>query len=468
VRFASDKPVMALLPGDFATRPAASSLCEHIIRTLRLAGPVIVARCGLLIMVTVDTIMTGRAGANELAYLAIAFAPHITMLVIGIGVLSGTVILVSQADGAGRRGSCGRILWIALADAFVLGLLWAAVLFQGEDILVLLGQEADLSRGGSEVMAMFAWGMPAIYLFTAASMFLEGVGRVIPGMVVMLVANVINAALNWIFIYGGMGLEPDGASGAVLATSLTRWFMFAAIFGYICLMADKAELGIFRRVEGIWALQKRFLRLGVPMALSYAFETTAFLSITIMAGHMGKAPVAAYQAAMNVNAFCFMVAIGMSTATSVRVGNAIGRRDRKGMAMAGWVGTGLIGAAMVPLAIIVALFPETLACIYTTDATLIAIIIPALFVAVFLIPGDGLQGVLLGALRGAADVWPTTCLGFLAFWVIMVPMAWLLGRELGGGVPGLLWAEVIGIMTAAVLFAWRFRVISQRKIAVFS
>ncbi|MBC6440161.1 MAG: MATE family efflux transporter [Rhodospirillales bacterium] len=459
---------MPLVPPDLATRPPPANLRDHIVRTLILAVPVIVARCGLLIMVTVDTIMTGQAGGQELAYLGIAFAPHLTMLVIGIGLLSGTVILVSQADGAGRIRDCGRVLWIALFDAAVMGLLWAALLFEGERLLLLTGQDPYLARGGGHALTMFAWGMPAIYLFTAASMFLEGIGRVKPGMIIMLLANVANAGLNWVLIYGHLGFEPGGAAGAVLATSITRWLMFGCILGYILLMADRHAYGVLAPLRGFWMLQRRFLRLGVPMSLSYAFETTAFLSITIMAGWLGATQVAAYQASLNVVAFCFMIAIGMSTATSVRVGNAIGRRDRTGMAMAGWTGTGLILTAMIPLAIIVALFPQTLAGIYTSDAEVAALIVATLTVAALLIPGDGLQGVLLGALRGAADVWPTTALGFLSFWIIMVPSAWYLGHQAGLGLPGLLWAQLIGLSAAALFFGLRFLVISRRDIRPFA
>ncbi|MBT7615222.1 MAG: MATE family efflux transporter, partial [Rhodospirillaceae bacterium] len=322
---------MAFLPPDLAVRPAAGNLREHVSRTLRLAGPVIVARCGMLIMITADTIMTGQAGGQELAYLGLAFAPHITMLVIGIGLLSGTVILVSQADGAGRKHESGRILWVAMLDALILGLILSLVLFKGEAFLLLFGQEPELAAGGGKAMLMFAWGMPAIYLFTAVSMFLEGIGRVKPGMIVMLAANLVNIAFNWVLIYGHLGFEPGGAAGAVLATSLTRWLMFFAIFTYIFLMADRHALGIFQPITGLVKLQFRFLRLGIPMALSYAFETTAFMTITMLAGWLGAASIAAYQAAMNVNGLCFMVAIGMSTATAVRVGNAIGRHDRHGM-----------------------------------------------------------------------------------------------------------------------------------------
>ena len=455
---------MAAVRRDVAARPPAASLADHVRRTLALAGPVIVARCGILIMVSVDTIMTGHAGALELAWLAIAFSPHIAMLVTGIGLLTGTVILVSQADGAGRRWACGRVLWIGMANGVALGLVWAVVMSHGEDVLLLLGQSEELAAGGGEVLAMFAWGMPGIYLFTAVSMFLEGIGRTRPGMVVMIFANLVNFALNWVLIYGNLGFEPMGAAGAVLATSITRWLMFAALFAYLVWMDDRDAYGLLAPIEQPWRLQARFIRLGVPMALSYSFETTAFMTITMMAGLMGSAHVAAYQAVMNVVALCFMVAIGMATASAVRVGNAVGRRDMPGMRAAGWVGAGLIAVIMAVLALVLAAFREPIMAIYTDDPGVLAVAVPTLAIAALFLVGDGLQGVLVGVLRGAADVWATMWIGAFSFWVVMIPAAWLIGRHLGGGVPGLMWGEMTGILLATVLLAWRFRAVSRRDI----
>lgn len=451
-------------PVHAALRPPAMTLAEHVRRTLALAAPVIVARCGMLVMVTADTIMTGHAGADELAYLAISFSPHIAMLVIGIGLLTGVVILVSQADGAGRTEACGRVFWIGMGNALVLGLIAAAVMTEGEAMLRLFGQGEDLARGGGRALGMFAWGMPAIFLYVAAGMFLEGIGRTRPGMYVMIGANVINVGLNWLLIYGNWGFEPMGAAGAVLATSLTRWVMLAAILAWVFTMADRDRYGLFRAIENPLRLEGRFLRLGAPMALSYAAETTAFTTITMMAGIMGAHHVAGFQATMNVVAFCFMVAIGMATATSVRVGNAVGRRDMAGLRLAGWTGAGLIAIAMALLSAAIAIWREPIAAIYTTDPEVQAIIYAGLFIATVVLVFDGLQAVMVGALRGAADVWPTTLIGMVSFWVVMVPAAWFLGPHLDGGVQGLMWGEAIGIGLATVLLILRFRVVTRRTI----
>ena len=456
---------MTAVPHPTASRPPAQSLREHIWRTLKLAGPVIVARCGILVMVSTDTIMTGHAGGQELAFLAIAYSIQVAMLVLGVGLMGGAAILVSQADGAGKQKSCGNILSIAIANGMALGCLFAIVLLWSEDILLLFGQSPELAAGGGNAMMMFAPSMPAIYMFIAATMFLEGLSRPRPGMTVMLMAIVVNFGLNWLFIYDHVAFAPDGAAGAILATSLTRWFMVIVLIAYVLTMGDRDTFGVRRPVRDRWYLEKRFLRLGAPLALSYGFEASAFMSLTMMAGWLGAHQVAGFQVTGNFIALVFMVAIGMSAATAVRVGNAVGRHDMAGLRVAGWVGTGLIAVIMIVIGALVLAFPDVVARVYTSDPAVLVVAIPAITLAAILLLADGLQGVLIGALRGAGDIWPTTWIGLTAFWLVMVPAGYGLGIALDLKVQGLLVAELIGVGIAAVLLAWRFHVISRRHIA---
>ena len=417
-------------------------------------------------MVSTDTIMTGHAGGHELAYLAMAYSPQIAMLIFGVGLMGGAAILVSQADGAGRQATCGNVLWVAVANGATLGIVFGLVMLWGTEILLLLGQSPELASGGGEAMLMFAPGMPAIFVFTAATMFLEGLSRPRPGMVVMLIAVAINFALNWAFIYDHVGgAAPDGAAGAVLATTISRWFMAIALIVYILTMRDRDTFGVLRRIVEPWFLKRRFLKIGGPLALSYGFETTAFMCLTMMAGWLGKSQVAGFQITGNFIALVFMVSIGMSAATAVRVGNAIGRHDMPGMRTAGWVGTGLVTCFMVVIGALVLAFPDIVARVYTSDADVLLVAIPAVTLASILLLADGLQGVLIGALRGAADIWPTTWIGLTAFWIVMVPTGYWLGIVLDLQVQGLLIAELVGVGVAAILLAWRFHIISRRHIA---
>ncbi|MFQ5984304.1 MAG: MATE family efflux transporter, partial [Alphaproteobacteria bacterium] len=435
---------------------------QHVLRTLRLAGPVIVARCGLLVMVSVDTVMTGRAGAEELAYLAVAYAPQIMMLLIGIGALTGTVVLTAQADGMGRQWECGRIWRVSLVNGTLLGLAWAGVMLLGEDLLLVLGQQPDIARGGGRVLVMFAPGMPAVLMFTATSLFLEGIGRPRAGMVVMIAANLINLGLNWVLIYGHLGLPAMGAAGATLATSLTRWFMVAALAGYALLMRDRSRYGVLDPLAGLPALERKFLRLGAPLAATYGLETAAFTTIAMFAGRLGAVPLAAYQVTLNLMALIFMIAIGLAIATAVRVGNAVGRRDRVGLAAAGWVGVAIAVAIMVVLVLPLNGLAGPIVAFYTDDAAVAAVAVPAVVMAAWILIFDGAQAVLMGALRGAADVWVPTGMYLIAFWCLMVPLGYLLGIEAGHGVQGLMWSILAGTFAATLLLAARFVAVPRR------
>jgi len=439
-------------------------LREHVLRTLRLAGPVMLARAGLLVMVSVDTIMCGRVAAQELAFYGIALAPHLAFLLVGIGLLMGTVVVTAQTDGAGRPAECGRIWRLGLVNAAAFGSLFGLLLLPGASILLALGQAPEISRGGGAVLVMFALGMPPILMFSATTFFLEGIGRSAPGMVVMAIANLLNFGLNYALMFEPWQL---GATGAALATSITRWFMFLALAGYVLAMRERDRYGVRAPMTGHWHLQRKLARLGWPIALSFGLENGAFFAAATFAGWLGAVPLAAYQIVLNVMALIYMLAIGLATATAVRVGNAVGRRDRAGLARAGWVGLGL-GIVMM-LCLIPLLYGSSgaIARIYTADTAVVAIAAPGLVLAAWILVADASQGIMTGALRGAADIWACIGVQFISFWLISIPLCYLLAHPLELGIAGLLWGLFVGLLAAALLLAWRFKALAAREVRPF-
>jgi MATE family multidrug resistance protein len=236
----------------------------------------------------------------------------------------GTVVLTAQTDGAGRPAECGRIWRLALLNGAAFGSLFGLLLLPGEAILLALGQRSEISAHGGAVLVMFALGMPAILMFTATTFFLEGIGRPSPGMVVMGLANLVNFGLNYVLMFGPWHM---GATGAALATSITRWFMFLALAGYVLAMRDRRRYGIGGPMAGHWHLERKLAGLGWPIAVSYGLENGAFFAAATFAGWLGAVPLAGYQIVLNVMALIYMLAIGIATATAVRVGNA-GRPTR--------------------------------------------------------------------------------------------------------------------------------------------
>lgn len=447
-----------------AASGAELPLRAHLTRTLKLAGPVMASRAGLLIMTAVDTIMCGRISADQLAYYGIALAPHLALMLVGIGLMMGVVVLTAQTDGAGRPEECGRIWRLGLMNALVVGTVFGLLLLAGERILLFLGQDPAIAAGGGKTLVMFALGIPPILLYTSTTLFLEGIGRSSPGMVVMVAANGVNFALNYVLMFGAFEM---GAPGAALGTSLTRWFMFAALAGYVLVMGARHHYGVFASLGAHWRLERKLARLGWPMAVSYGLEHGAFFAAATFAGWLGAPALAAYQIVLNTIALMYMLAIGLATATAVRVGNAVGRRDRAGLARAGWVGLGIGVVLMLGLMPVITAARPLIAAIYTDDPTVAAIAVPGLLIAACVLVADAAQGILTGALRGAADIWAALVIQLISFWLICIPLAYTLAHPLGYGVHGLLWGLFGGLAVAAILLVGRFSVLSRREVRAF-
>jgi MATE family multidrug resistance protein len=286
-------------------------------------------------------------------------------------------------------------------------------------------------------------------------------------MIVSLSANLLNAALGWALISGHGGLPAMGAAGAALATAITLWIMFLVLAGYALLLPEAKRFGIRAPLKGYYHLIGKLLLLGLPVALSVSFETSAFSGATIMAGWMGETPLAAYQLSVNVTSFFYMLSLGLATAAAVRVGNAVGRSDRPGVARAGWVAVAMVFGLMLAIGLAIHFLRGEIAAIYTRDAAVTAIALPVLAVLSFLVIFDGVQGVLMGALRGAADVILPTASFAIAFWGCAVPLCYFLGYRLGVGPLGLAWGLVAGLIVADILLGLRFAIVSRRPIRIF-
>ena len=436
----------------------------HVKSIIRLAVPVVTTRTGILVLVAVDIAMTGRAGELELAYLSIGIAPQILLLLIGIGMLFGTAVLVSQADGAGEQHHCGRIWRLAAIHAVGMGVVFGAMCFGGEWFFNLVGQDSDIASGGGDVMKMFGWGMPAIFIAVSTWLFLEGIGRPIPGMVVIIGANVVNAFLNWIFIYGNLGALEMGATGAVFATTIVRWMMAAVLLSYVLIMPCHERYGVRGTMSGVWVWARVFRRIGVPFAIAQGIEASAFSAVILFAGYIGTASVGGYQIAQNLIALAFMCAIGIGTATGVRVGNAVGRGDQAGIRWAGWTGTFVVAVVMIFAGFLFFGAPGALVRIYSRDVAVIEAAVPTVMVAAGMMIFDGAQGVLMSALRGAGDIWIPVLFHCIAFWGFMVPAAALFAFTLEFGTPGLMLGAWAGVLVSSILLALRFNLISNRPV----
>lgn len=435
---------------------------RNVSELVRLSIPVIIARAGIMVMALVDTLMVGRFGAQELAYYGLGNMPVNVMVGMMVGLLLGVVVLTAQTVGRGDVAATGTVWRRSLPYAVLVGGLVAGLCLMGEEFLILTGQQPDLAAGGANVMAVIAIGMPAAALYLATSLFLEGMKRPIPGMVVMLIGNVLNVGLNWVLVWGHFGFPAMGAEGAAWATTILRWLSAVGLMAYVWWHPMREVWGVRGGFAGWWRQSGEQRQIGYAAGLSNAVEGSAFAALALFAGWLGVAAVGAYTIGLNLIALPFMCALGLATATSVRVGNAYGAGDRTEMQVAGWTGLGVTTGLLMLVGLFFLTCSTVIASQFTNDPALIAVTAPLLAFSAWLLVADGGQVVMAQALRGRSDTWIPTALHLVSYYVIMMPAGYYLAFTLGHGVMGLFEGIFIASFVAVSFLAARFWWLSRQ------
>ncbi len=420
-------------------------------------------RIGAILIVTIDVAMCGFAGTKELAYYGLANGPHVTLILIGIGSILPIAILTAKSDGAGNCANCGKILQVGLIHALVIGIVLGVLMQFGEEFFLLTGQSEELSVGGGRVLAMHGFGLAGLLSMIAISLFLEGLQRPIPAMLVSIGVNFINVYLNWVFIFGNHGAPIMGAEGAALATSIVRWVGVVLLAGYVILKIDRIKYGLKEKITQFREISKNLRQLGNPTAIGHGMESTSFLILTLFAGYMGIAETAAWAIGLNILTIAFMIALGFGMAASVRVANHLGRQKPQEAAGSAWIAYRLGVVVLGLLAFTFLGFPEQMTRIYSQEPSVLQLAVPMMLVASIAVTLDGLQAIAVGILRGYQDMWYITLSLVCSFWVVMIPVAWLFGLKLEYGPMGLMASIFFAALTANIMLLARFRILDRRQ-----
>jgi len=441
----------------------AARLRRHLAELMRLAAPVVVTRAGILTMAVADAAMLGRTTVEQVAFHGLAIAPFIVITVTGIGLLFGTVVLTSHAVGREQFAECGPIWRRSLPYAAMLGL-GAAVLCQfGTPFFLFTAQPPEIAEGAGRVVAILGLGAPGTLLFYTTAYFLEGLRRPLPAMAVMIAANLLNILFNWMFIFGNAGFPALGAEGAAIATTLVRSAMAVLLIAYVWWMGDRDRYAVRSALgHGWWGAGAAHRRFGYASGTSYGIESIAFGAISFYAGILGAMALAAYTMQHIVFALVFMVALGIASATSVRVGIAHGRGDKSDRALAGWTGLGLVALVLGACGGGLLLWPAQIAALLTTDPALVAATAPLIALSAYALVADGGQVVMVSALRGAGETWVPTAMHIVSYFGVMIPGCWILAFPMEFGVAGLVGGIVLASIVSVSLVSFRFWQISMR------
>lgn len=425
---------------------------------LRLAMPVVMTQMGQIMVQLFDNAMVGHLGALPLAAVSYAGTVFFLLFAIAIGISLGITPLVGESYAQGRHRDSARYLQNSIALYTVVGFVLVMLLLLARPLMYRLGQPVEVVDMAIPYYSYLVWSILPFMLFASFKQFLEGIGNTKVAMVIVVTSNLLNIFLNWVFIYGKLGAPAMGAAGAGLATLIARLLTPLMVIWYFMHHRRlRRYLNFFKKEGFSLGTVRSLLGVGFPISLQMFMEGSAFCFTSIMMGWISTVAIAANQIATVTANLTFMILIGVSSATTIRVSHEWGRRDWKSLRRAatasyhiGLMYNFIMGVTIVSLR-------RWLPMMFTTDPEVVELTSKLLvFVALFQI-SDGLQNISVGILRGMQDVRITIVIAFFSYLVINLPVGYLLAFVAGWGAEGLWVGYIFGLSVAAVLLNARFR-----------
>ena len=450
-----------------ASIPARHRHLAEIRRTLHLAAPVMLGQLATFGMNFVDTVMAGRLPEREIALAALGIGGAVWSagLMFVIGTLMAIQPTVAQLDGAGRKAEGGAAARQGVYIALVLAVPYTLLLANSGPFLRWMDVDPTIIPTSVAYLEAMAWGGPAICAVFLLRFFSEGSGRTRPTMYLGFFGIALNVPLNWVLMYGKLGFPALGAVGCGYATAIVLWLQVVLLLWYLRAHRHYRPFRFFERLDPPdWKEIAELLRVGLPIAVMIFVEGSLFVGAALLIGRLGALPSAAHLVAINFSALCFMIPLGLASAITIRVGNAIGRGDPAAARYVGLIGIVIVLMTQTISAGAMLLVPEAIVRIYTSDPEVISVAVSLLFLAAIFQYADGIQVAAAGALRGLKDTRVPMIYTVIAYWMVGMTLGYWLtfNRELG---PQGMWIGMIGGLTvAAWLLMARFLRSSRKRI----
>ena len=442
---------------------------------LKLATPVMLGMLGHTFVSLIDNIMVGQLGSAELAAVSLGNSFIFIAMSLGIGFSTAITPLIAEADSEGNFKKGKASFKHGLFLCTVLSILLFLLILAAKPLMHYMRQPQEVVVLAIPYLDLVAFSLIPLIVFQGFKQFSDGLSMTKYPMYATILANIINVALNYVLIFGKLGFPQLGIVGAAIGTLVSRFIMLFFLW-YLLRKKEKSR----NYVTNIKLLVlenrmiKKILNLGFPSAMQMFFEVAIFTGAIWLSGLLGKNPQAANQIALNLSSMTFMVAMGLSVAAMVRVGNQKGLQNFKELrriALSIFI-LGL-GLAFV-FALLFVAFHNMLPTIYVDlndpvnfvdNKEVITIAAKLLIAAAIFQLSDSAQVIILGALRGLQDVKVPTLITFIAYWVIGFPISFFLGKEETYASFGIWLGLLVGLTSAAILLYIRFNYLTKRLIS---
>jgi MATE family multidrug resistance protein len=439
---------------------------DELVATVSLAWPLILSNLTMALIQATDVVLMGWLSAHALAASALGLNLTFVFILLGIGVVAASSPMMATALGARSnavrdvRRSFRQACWVAVCISLAS---WA-VLWNAETIIALLGQEPALARDAEVFLRGYMWSILPFLLFQAMRNYLSALEKPQWIFIVSALGIVLNALVGWSLIFGRFGLPALGIFGGGLGSSIVWTFLTVALGIVIATDRKFRRFHLFGRFwRADWGRFRHIWRLGLPIGLTMAFEGAVFGAAAYLMGLIDADSIAAHAIALQIAALSFMVPLGLGQAATVRVGRALGRQDRPGIARAGWTAWGLGVGFMAAMALVMWIIPRELITLFLADspanARVIGLGVSFLAVAAAFQIVDGAQVVGAGMLRGLHDTQRPMLFALFGYWVVGlgvgVWLAFFRGWEGVGIWTGL--ASGLGVVAALMIARWIMR-----------
>ena len=430
---------------------------------LALAIPVILAQVAQTSMGFVDTIMAGAVSATDMAAVAVGTSIWLPAILFGHGLLLALTPTVAQLNGSGRRDRIAHQVRQAYWLAALVSLLIMLVLYNaGYMIAAMHGIDARMAEIAVGYLHALLWGAPGYLFFQVARNQCEGLSKTKPGMVMGFIGLLVNIPVNYIFIYGHFGMPALGGVGCGVATASVYWVMFILMKIWVGRAGSMRDIKLATRFDAPdWKVLYRLSSLGLPVALALFFEVTLFAVVALLVSPLGIVKVAGHQIALNFSSLMFVLPLSLGVAATIRVGYRLGQGSAEAARVAAWTaqGVGVIMAAFT--ATFTVIFREQIAQLYTDNPEVITLATQLMLLAAIYQFSDSIQVIGSGILRGYKDTRSIFFITFIAYWILGLPVGYLLGMTdwvvPAMGPAGFWCGFIIGLTSSAVMMIWRMR-----------
>jgi len=432
---------------------------------LKIAYPVMLGQLGHVLVRLADNVMVGRLGAVPLAAVSLANSLIFITLSIGIGFTFAITPLIAESDSK-KDIENGRIVFQhGFLMSVILGVLMFLLLILAKPILYHMDQPEEVIKLAMPYFKIVAFSMIPLMVFQALKQFADGLTATKYAMQAAIIANIINVIINYFLIYGIWIFPRLELIGAGIGTLISRIIM--GLFMYYILSKNKKFKSYFVRLKFNQfkkSMFKKIFHIGYPTAMQMFFEVAIFAAGVILAGTLGAIPQAANQIALNLASMTFMIAVGLGVTATIRVGNQKGLGNFKELRRIAFSIFILIVCIEFCFALGFFTFRNYLPLIYINNMKVVAIASSLLVIAGVFQLSDGIQVVVLGALRGLQDVKRPMYITFIAYWVIGFPICYYLGTKTSLGSQGIWIGLLAGLTTSAILLFIRFNKLSNKLI----